>query len=58
MSLFATAGFLALIHGPEVFFRFWKIHKLNLVSIAAVNTLYAIPLYMIFERITHGLPER
>ena len=53
MSIFATVITLLLTNEENLFMIMWQIYKFHILSIASVNTLFAVPCYIILDKITY-----
>lgn len=53
MSIVATIITIFLMNDLSFIFRIWSTYKLNILSIASVNTIFSIPVYHILDKVSY-----
>jgi len=54
MSILNTGMQLLFLHGSDFFISFNEILKMDILSVAVVNTLFSLPAFLVLEKMFHG----
>ena len=57
MSIAASLVSIFFFKGFGWIVEIWSVYKLNILSIAAVNTLFSIPVYLFLDKLSYELQE-
>lgn len=57
MSIAASLVSIFFFKGFDWIVEIWSVYKLNILSIAAVNTLFSIPVYLFLDKLSYELQE-
>lgn len=53
MSIFNSFLSLTIINGIHMIFEIWNSYKLTILTIASINTICSIPVYIMLDKITY-----
>ena len=57
MSIASSLVSIFFFKGFDWIVEIWSLYKLNILSIAAVNTLFSIPVYLFLDKLSYELQE-